>query len=118
MAQPKIGLYLIARFFRPDTLLTLNRGEKRDAIWYKRLLQALFYFRQFVAQTSKSAVSRISQSAGASKSYCAVFLVSTPAGWEAGDTAGLETRATPDGIGDYLRDEDRWASQPTWGLRG
>src|ERR1041384_1846911 len=46
-----------------------------------------------VAQTSKSAVSRISQCADLSKFYHAA-LFSTSAGWEAGDTAGWETCAT------------------------
>jgi hypothetical protein len=45
------------------------------------------YFTLFVAQTSKSAVSRISKSAGFPQ-------FPSPADLEVGDTAGLETCAT------------------------
>jgi hypothetical protein len=46
-----------------------------------------------VAQTSKSAVSRISKSASAANSGGARKF-GHPADWEVGDTAGLETCAT------------------------
>jgi hypothetical protein len=46
-----------------------------------------------VAQTSKSAVSRISKSAAAATA-CACWKLERPADWEVGDTAGLETCAT------------------------